>query len=153
MRRRKELFDALLCESEAPAARDLMQAMMQPLVELMERDGEAGERYLRMLCRLQADGELEGRFDSFRYGEAVGRLEPLFEKACPDLAPDERRIRLRLALDLMLRGLANWSGFAERLRGSDALPAFVAVLLDFLAGGLEVRPAPASPPGQRKTSS
>ena len=157
MERRKELFDGLMAqsdaESEPPTARELMQAMLLPLVELLESDGESGARYLRMLCRLQADGDLEGRFNVFRYGKAVNRLEPMLEKALPDFAPDTRIVRLRLALDLMLRGLADWPGFAASKRGASSLSAYIEELLDFLAGGLAASSTHVSSSREGKLSS
>jgi len=137
MERRKALFDDLIAAPEPPGARRIMEALVQPLAELIARDGEAGLRYVRLLCRLQADGGFDREFVRTRYAGAVARLEPLLSAALPTLPPDPLRIRAGLAIDLMLRGLAEWTSFADSGRATPSFDAYVSGLLDFLAGGLE----------------
>jgi AcrR family transcriptional regulator len=137
MERREALFDALVEAPEPPGARQIMQALVQPLAELIARDGEAGLRYVRLLCRLQADGGFDRDFVRARYAGAIAHVEPLLSAALPSLAPDQLRIRAGLAIDLMLRGLADWASFSGSRDAPPSLDAFVSGLLDFLAGGLE----------------
>ena len=138
MARRRELFRRLRAAGPSPSARDVLEVLMRPLVEFMAEDGESGGRYVRFLCRLEADGRINRDFASKRYASALVDVEPLLRAALPGLSKAERRTRLDLAMDFMLRGLADWAGTPGRPEGPRLLlEDFAGVLLDFLTGGLE----------------
>ena len=150
MEQRRQLLDALETSAQPPSARSVLDALVRPLAELLAREGEAGHRYLRLLSRLQADGDLDERFVLEHYRGGVDRLEPLLQRALLDLPPAVVRLRLALAIELMLRALADWQSLAGS-RSDDplSLEDLVVSLLDFLDGALE---APTQLPPTRATA-
>jgi AcrR family transcriptional regulator len=148
MARRAELFDQIEAEPGPPSARAVMSALLTPLAELISREADTGTRYLRFLCRLQDDGDIDERFVVDRFGRGVERIEPLLQLALPEIAAHTVRLRLALAIRLMLHGLADWQILAAAGRAGQVAPGLdehVAALLDFITGGLEA-PAPVSSP-------
>ena len=140
MARRGELLDALEHDAGTPHCRGLVHALVAPLAELLAREGESGRRYLRLLSRLVADRNVDERFVVARFGRGIERLEPLLQRALPDLPIPVVRLRLALVIELMLRSLAQWDTLAGTWRGDQpplSLDAFVASLLDVLTGALE----------------
>ena len=132
MERRRQLLDGLGEKTQTPTARDVLDALIRPLAELLAEGGEGGLRYLRLINRLQADGDLDPEFVVERWPGGVDRLVPLLCRALPAIPEAVIGFRLVLAIDVMLRSLA--------LRAPDAdlqLEAHVDVLLDFLTGAFE----------------
>jgi len=132
MERRRGLLETLDESSETPTARAVLDALLRPLAELLAEHAEAGHRYLRLIYRLQADGDLYPLFPVDRYSSGVDRLVPLLCQALPSLPIDVVRLRLGLAIDVMLRSMA-----LDRSAASTGLDRHVTALLDFLTGGLE----------------
>jgi AcrR family transcriptional regulator len=139
MEQRAKMLDALEAHPLAPTSREVLEALIRPLAELVAREGEGGRRYVRLLSRLQADGNIWGhRFVGERYAEGITRLEPLLQCALPDLPTPLVRVRFALAIELLLRSLAGWEGLAAQLQdGETSLDEFVDGLLDFLTGAME----------------
>ncbi len=140
MGRRQELLDELEAAAGPPTARGVVAALVAPLAEHLAQGGDDGRRYLRLLARLQADGDLDPGFVVARYRGAVDRLEPLLQRALPDTPPGVVRLRMALAIELMLRALADWKTLASAGGDEDGaldLDALVVSLLDFLTGALE----------------
>ena len=129
MERRRRLLDALDDRSEPTTTREILSALIRPQVELLAEGGESALRYLRLIHRLQADGDLDPRFVIERWPGGVDRLVPLLREANPTLPLPVIRLRLGLAIDVMLRGLAHGPAFA-----GGGLEAYVSALLDFLTG-------------------
>ncbi len=129
MERRRQLLDAL-DDGDAPSARAVLTALAQPLAELLAEGGEAGLRYLRLVQRLQADRDLDPRYVVDRFPGGVERLVPLLERALPELPRPVLQLRLGLAIDVMLRSLADPPAEGEP-------GAQLSALLDFLTGALE----------------
>lgn len=129
MERRRRLLNALADQSEAPTTREVLSALIRPQAELLAEGGEPGLRYLRLIHRLQADGDLDPRFVIERWPGGVNRLLPLLQKANPSLPRPVIQLRLGLAIDVMLRSLAH-RPTAKR----GGLDAYVSALLDFLSG-------------------
>jgi len=129
MERRRRLLDALEGRTPPATTREVLGALIRPLVELMAEGGESGLGYLRLLHRLQADGDLDPRFVIDRWPGGVDRLVPLLRAANPTLSLALVQFRLGLAIDLMLRNLAHGSA----PDGAD-LEAQEGALLDFLTG-------------------
>ena len=133
MQRRRQLLDALEARpAPQPTSREVLHALIQPLAELLAERGETGLRYLRLIQRLQADGDLDPRFVIERWPGGVDRLEPLLRKALPSLPVALIQFRLAHAIDVMLRSLAH-----RPSRSGGGLEAHVTALLDFLTGALE----------------
>jgi len=142
MARRREIFRRLRAADEPVSVRDVIEVLIRPLVEFMLEDPEAGRRYVRFLARLEADGGMNRDFASKRYRGAVVHVGPLLRAALPGLTSRERRTRVDLAMDFMLRGLAGWAGTIDGPgRASPPLEDFSRSLLDFLVGGLEAEPS------------
>ena len=140
MARRRDLLDALEKAPAPPSARDVVAALVLPMAELLTADGEGGRRYIRLLARLRADGDLDERFVVARYSEGVQRLEGLLQRALPDVPAVLVRLRLAFVIELILPALAGWQTLAGEGAPGEAplsLDALVASLLDFLVGALE----------------
>lgn len=138
MERRRELLDAIEARGAPASARELLEVLVRPLAELMTREGEGGRRYVHLLSRLQAEGGMDRAFVVRRFGQGVARLEPLLQAALPELPASVVRLRLGLAIELLLRGLAGWETLSDQVASKDlTLDEFVGVLLDFLTGALE----------------
>lgn len=139
MQRRERMLDELERRGLPPSAREVLDVLVRPLAELVSREGEGGRRYVRLLSRLQADGDmLSQRFVGERFGASVARLEPLLQRALPDLPSSLVRLRLGLSIELLLRSLAGWQALATQMHaGTLSLDEFVESLLDFLTGALE----------------
>ncbi len=145
MARRKNLLDALESRAGAIRARQVVDALLRPLAELLAEGGEAGLRYLRLLHRLRADGDLDARFVVERFPGGVERLVPLLRQALPDLPVAVVELRLGLAIDVMLQSLAQGPRLSDT--GRDAsIQAHTDALLDFLTGAFEAPVTPITPP-------
>lgn len=132
MERRRQLLDALEHRKESPTTRDVLSALIGPLAELLAEGGEPGLRYLRLVHRLQADGDIDPLFVIERWPGGVDRLGPLLRKANPELPRPLIQLRMGLAVDVMLRSLAHGP---KPARGG--LRAHVSTLLDFLTAAVE----------------
>jgi AcrR family transcriptional regulator len=132
MERRRQLLDALEARPEPPAVRDVLGALVTPLADFLAEGGEPGLRYLRLIHRLQADGDLDPHFVVARWPGAVERLVPLLHRANPSLPLSVVQLRLDLAIDIMLRSLAHATPSVE-----GSLESHVSSLLDFLTGAMQ----------------
>jgi AcrR family transcriptional regulator len=136
MKRRSRLLDALSEADHTPTTRDVLAALVMPMVEFMLEDWDKGLRYVRLIHRLQADRNLDPEFVIDRWPGGVERLQPLLQQANPDLPLSLIQFRLNLMVELMLQNLAH----GEPPANGD-FDTHVSSLLDFLTGGFE---APAS---------
>ncbi len=132
MDRRRELLDALDARPGPPTTREVLSALLEPQVELLTHGGEPGIRYIRLVHRLQSDGDLDFRFVTKRWPGGVSRLVPLLRRANPSLPQRLVERRLAFAIDVMLPSLVK----APKPIGED-LPLYIAELLDFLTGAFE----------------
>jgi hypothetical protein len=92
----------------------------------------SGLRYLRLIHRLQADGDLDPQFVIERWPGGVDRLVPLLCKANPSLPLPIIQFRLSLVIEVMLRSLSQ----GPPATGSN-LESHSSALLDFLTDGFE----------------
>ena len=132
MERRRRLLDELDHQAEPPSTRNVLNALLQPQVELLAEGGELGLRYVRLVHRLQADGDLDPIFVIERWPGGVDRIVPLLRRANPLLPLPVIQLRLGLAIDVMLRGLAR-----DPAASGSRLADFVSALLDFATSGFE----------------
>jgi AcrR family transcriptional regulator len=140
MERRQQILDDLEAEPTPPSAGRVIGALIDPLAEFLARENEAGPRYLRFLARLRADGDLDEAYVLSHYRSGVQRIDPLLQNALPDLPVALVRLRLALAVELILPALADWGALAQagQLDSSAlSLEAYVAQLTDFIAGALD----------------
>ncbi|MBW2694512.1 MAG: TetR/AcrR family transcriptional regulator [Deltaproteobacteria bacterium] len=132
MERRRQRLDAL-DEGPGPATtREILSALLLPQVELLAEGGEPGIRYIRLIHRLQSDGDLDFQFVIERWPGGVDRLVPLLQRANPSLPRPLIERRLAFAIDVMLPSLVK----APKPVGDD-LETYVSALLDFLTGAFE----------------
>ena len=132
MERRGELLEALDARSGPPTTREVLTAMLAPQVELLTEGGEPGIRYIRLIHRLQSDGDLDFGFVTKRWPGGISRLVPLLAQANPTLPQTLVERRLAFAIDVMLPSLVK----APKPIGED-LSLYIASLLDFLTGAIE----------------
>lgn len=132
MNRRRKLFDALERSPESISVRAVLEALVRPMIELLEQDQNDGHRYLRFIYRLQVDGDLFPLFPTEKLGGGVDRLVPMLCRAMPDIPIEVIEVRLALAIDVMLRSLA----LTPPTVAADLDPQMRA-LVDFLTGALE----------------
>lgn len=134
MERRRELLDELEGRPNPISARDVLGALMRPLTELLSDGGEPGLRYLRLLHRLQSDGDIDPGFVVARWPGGVDRLVPLLRRALPGLPVPLLELRLSLAIDTILASLAKQS-----VRSGETPEAHASAVLDFLTGAMEAQ--------------
>ena len=132
MERRARLLDALEARAEPPAAREVLAALLQPLAEFLAEGGEAALGYLRLIRRLQSDGDLDPGWVVSRWPSAVVRLVPLLCRARPDLPRPLVELRLDIAIEISLGGLAR--GVPAQVEDLDA---HARALLDCMTGAFE----------------
>lgn len=148
--RRREMLDALEAREQPPGVRDVVDAVIDPMLEIIDKHGEAGRRFIRFLSRLQADrtGIIQGIEEQY-FPDVIGRIGRMLRDACPQVSDGERARRVMMMLDAMLPALASadpmtqeWSGRSDSI----AIRDYAESLKDFLVGGLS---APVTKRGDR----
>lgn len=138
--RRLELLEELDARSTSPSVRDVVDAIVDPMVEALYEHGEAGRRYIRFIARLYSDRTgIVQREEEEHFPEMLARLERLIRTACPHLSKDECQVRIAMLLDTMLQSLAHADVMSETwVEGvrTEPLEKFVSTLKRFLTGGL-----------------
>jgi AcrR family transcriptional regulator len=132
MDRRQELLEALDARPGPPTTHEVLNAMLEPQVQLLRQGGEPGIRYIRLIHRLQSDGDLDFQFVTQRWPGGVSLLVPLLLQANPSLPQSLVEHRLAFAIDVMLPSLVK---APKPIR--EELSRYVAELLDFLTGAIE----------------
>ncbi len=138
--RRKELLDDLFAQNEIPDVRSLIETLVIPLTELIEREGASGQAYVDMLARLfQERPDLV--WDAFmeHNKENQARQTEGMIKALPGIPADVLGRRQTIAIAAALNWLANPVHFT--MDGPDftqqsAGEALISELVDFLSAGL-----------------
>jgi AcrR family transcriptional regulator len=144
--RRLEMIREFDRTGEAPLAMDIVRFLVDPMIEFVEQEGEAGRRHLRFIARLQSDrkGRLSGTAIQVQaerkfYPEIGVRMLDLAGRACPNVSETEKRERITMIIDTMLQSFANaefmsteWEANEQR----DELRRYTMNLKNFLAGGL-----------------
>jgi AcrR family transcriptional regulator len=141
MAKRGALLEELASSVDPPDARAVVGAFLLPLIELLLDEPEAGRRYVRFLARALPDGDVETGFVLARFEGDVAKLDPLLQRALPELPIDLVRVRLGIAIESGLHALANadaYSTYGPLFHATQELSPeqFANVLLDFIAGGL-----------------
>lgn len=137
---RRGMLDALEARRTPLTTYDIVGAVVDPLLILLRREGDAARSFIRFLARLQTDRssihmELEDRY----FPDIRKRISRMLRGACPPMSKAELNQRATMMLDAMLHSLANaevitgqWGGKAH----ADALADYAESLKNFLAGGL-----------------
>lgn len=138
--RRREMLDELDARDEAPNVYDLVNAVVDPMIETLQTEGESGRRFLRFLARLQSDRTgIHHTLEERHFPDVLERVAKMLAEACPHLEGPERKRRAMMMVDTMLQSLANAEAMTEEWRGNeheDALMEHAESLKSFLAGGL-----------------
>ena len=144
--RRLEMIREFDESGAAPTPMDVVRFLVDPMIELLEEQGEAGRHYLRFLARLQSDrkGRLSGtaiqvQHEQKYYPEIRERMRDLAGRACPDISETELIERLTMVIDAMLQSFANAEFMStewEADEQQDELARYTMNLKSFLAGGL-----------------
>lgn len=140
MARRGELLEALDRGPEPPTVRQVLETLIEPMAALLREEGEAGLRYVQLISRLHAEGDIDHAWVIGRHPGGVERLGPLVRAALPDVPEPILLLRAKWAIDLMLFSLAQGPAvFGE------GLDPYVSHLLDFVSGAMNApvtEPAP-----------
>jgi len=144
-RRRLQMIREFEALGRAPSHREIIDIIVEPVVYLLEEEGEAGRRFLRFIARLQSDRTRPDRELEYRHHpEITDRLRAWIREACPGIPEDERELRYAMVIDTMLQSLSNADFMAEEWGSAEPgarLGRFVAQMKAFLVAGLAAPPA------------
>lgn len=146
MEERRALLDERLASGKF-TIRDVAEVLALPLAKLGVDGGEEGIGYVRLLARLYGDrSSLLEQAEQRWTNEVTSRLFQILQELCPGVPPGELALRLGLASDVLLRGLAElhtpprvW----QTQRGLAVSRPWEQVrqVVDFMSAGLAGRPA------------
>ena len=129
-----------------PAPIDVVTLLVDPMIELLEQQGETGRRFLRFLARIQFDRRTQSHGTTLHilkerefYPEIRIRLRDITKQSCPDLSDAELEQRLTMVIDTMLQSFANAEFMSTEWVADeqyDELLRYTMNLKNFLAGGL-----------------
>ena len=128
---RHEMFLEAVASDPDPSTREVLGALIQPLVELLQAEPEQGRRYLTLMHRLHV-GHHTAPVLLARWPDFAERTEGLLKKSLPHLTRDVIEFRFDLAWETILGSLAR----AADLSAPD-LENHVGALVDYLSGALE----------------
>lgn len=139
MERRRELLDAIEEEGDSPSARQVIDALVRPLLELIADKGEDGVRYVRFVARAWSDRRLDTTFIQRHFAMGIERIGPMAQRALPTLPPDLVWVRLAFSLETGLRSLADLMAQSPLPTDEPTLSVEErgTALIDFITGGLE----------------
>lgn len=151
--RRREMLLELESRESPPGVGDIVGALVDPFLEILRRDGDAGRRFICFLARLQLDrSNIHRDLEDRHFPDIRERITRMLLTACPHLAPAELERRVTMLLDTMFYSLGNANLPADEPDegdAGDALADYADTLKSFLAGGLEAKAG--SRPGKPRT--
>jgi AcrR family transcriptional regulator len=130
MARYSELLEAVAANPDS-SPREILSALIQPMIELLVAKPEQGQRYLTLMHRLQSGDYTEPIFTA-RWPDFAELANGLFRKALPHLPDSLVAFRTDLAWDTMLGTLARAASLP-----ADELDDHVTALIDYLCAALE----------------
>ena len=137
-RRHEELLTELESSRSAVAARDIVEALANPLIELVEADPVGGLRWIRLAARLNQTRD--PNFTSVRPVGLNERFQRLVCDAYPATPEQEARLRWSIAGNALLRQLADADSPVAHQTGqgvSTIAPMYIDALIDFTASGVD----------------
>lgn len=138
--RRREMLDALEARKQSPDIYDVVDAVVDPLLEMLREEQEAGRRFVRFLARLHSDRtDIHLEAEKKYFPDIRERIARMLAKSCPHVPKAELRRRVTMMLDVMLQSLANADVMAEAWDSNkhfNALNRYAETLKLFLVGGL-----------------
>jgi len=141
--RRRAIVEKLLAGRQAASVHDVVDAMIDPIEQMLVEDGEAGRRFLRFMARLHSDRTgIHLQLQEREFSDVSAGIVQMLEQACPRVPRPVLVRRIMMAMDTMLQSLANsdvmCQEWCEEASGK-GLTTAIEVLKDFLAGGLSAR--------------
>jgi AcrR family transcriptional regulator len=119
---------------------DVVNFIVDPMISVLESEGEDGRRFMRFLARLQSDRTGTHLSEEKKhFPEIHERLERLLKQACSGVSNDELNVRLTMMIDTMLQSLSNAEFMAQEWNGDghyEELATFATRLKTYLTGGL-----------------
>ncbi len=144
--RRLEMIREFDQTGAAPAPIDVVNLLVDPMIELLEQQGEAGRRFLRFLVRIQFDRRSQSHGTALHilkerehHPEIRIRLSDMIGQACPEVSDTELEQRLTMTIDTMLQSFANAEFMSTEWETDEQhgeLLHYTANLKTFLAAGL-----------------
>lgn len=111
--RRREMLDRLDASGSVPSVQALMEALVLPLAELIESEGEAGWAYVKAFAALLRDrpGFVWKIINKYNADNMERVIEGLY-RALPQFPPELVRQRMTLAGETLIYCLASPVSFA-----------------------------------------
>jgi len=138
--RRRELLVAMEGQESPPSVEAIVDALVDPLIEILREQGEAGRRYVRFLARLQSDrSAIHHALQDEHFPDVRQRIALYLVQACPHLPMPELKRRVTMVIDTMLQSLANAEFMSDEWGDAgheDSLWEFIDTLKAFLSAGL-----------------
>ena len=138
--RRRAIIEKMLARETAAEVHDVVDALVDPILEMLTEEGEAGRRFVQFLARLQSDRSgIHLDLEAERHADIRKGIRQMYAEACPDIPKQVRLQRITMAIDAMLQSLASadvMSGDWTKEHPGKGLTKFANSLKDFLAGGL-----------------
>lgn len=127
-----QLAEDLAKQQTAPTARQLVDLLAIPYIELIRGDAVQASRWLA-ICGQLSLGHDERLLETAP--ETTALLLALVERAFPDVAADERELRWSIAANSLIVMTARWS--ASTSSATALAERELQVLAEFVAGGLD----------------
>lgn len=139
---RSKMLEELQAGARDVTVRELLSVTLLPLVRLIQDDGKAGQRFVKVLARMHLERNAVYQALTMKY-YPESRLEVFDElmKRSPDCSPEILETRLAMAIDAMFSTLAAFDMSARIWQTHLAVKPLpiehaVEVLLDFMCAGI-----------------
>jgi len=145
---RKAFLDDLYANNGRPSVRSLVQALILPLANLMQSDGETGLAYISAFAALLRDcPDLVWAILNKHNADNMRRIDAGLREALPQLSAELLLQRMTIAGETVINCLANSAHFTLNPSDKDkraSLAEFTKQLTDFIAGGFSAQVTPPS---------
>lgn len=139
---------ALAAQPETPTARQLVELIAEPFVELLEAQPSRGLRWVKIVAQLTlANDPALNQMTADVTAEVLEQVR----RAFPEVDQERLGLRWDLAGRTLIQMLSQIDLWTPTKRGDDpeALRRVTADLIDFVAGGVEAIRAEAQPPRRK----
>jgi AcrR family transcriptional regulator len=141
----RERSQALTAQEEPPTARQLVELIAEPFIELLEAQPSRGLRWVKIMAQLTlANDPVLNQLTSDVNAEVFAQVD----RAFPEVDRERLRLRWDLAGRTLIQMLSQIDLWTPSKRGDDpeALRRVTADLVDFVAGGVEAIRSEVPPP-------
>jgi AcrR family transcriptional regulator len=138
--RRRTIIEKMLARETTAEIHDVVDALVDPILQMLVEEGESGRRFVQFLARLQSDRTgIHLELEAQNFADIHKGIRQMYAEACPHVPKKIESLRITMAIDSMLQSLANAdvmsNDWTEEHPGK-GLIEFANSLKDFLAGGL-----------------